>query len=78
MAIAELFIILVILALAILPLALFVWALIDLLKFDDSSWESIGQNTIVWLLVVILVGCLGPALYYFMARPKLLAVQQRS
>lgn len=54
-------------------IVLFIWALIDCLRWPDQAWDAVGQQKIVWILVVVLVGCLGPLLYFFIPRPKLKA-----
>ena len=43
------------------------------LRYPDQAWEAVGQQKIVWILVIVLVGCLGPLLYFFIPRPKLKA-----
>jgi hypothetical protein len=57
--------------LVLAPLALLVWALVDLLRRPQSEWAAAGQNQIVWALVVVFVAVLGPILYLTMARPRL-------
>lgn len=59
----------------VVPFALFVVALIDLLTFDNSTWEAAGQNKVLWLLIVIFVALVGPILYLTMTKPKLRAIQ---
>ena len=54
-------------------LVLFIWGLIDCLRYPDQAWDAVGQQKIVWILVIVLVGCLGPLLYFFIPRPKLKA-----
>lgn len=54
-------------------IVLFIWALIDCLRYPDQAWDAVGQQKIVWILVVVLVGCIGPLLYFFIPRPKLKA-----
>ena len=62
-----LFLVLLVLA----PLALLVWALVDLVRRPQSEWAAAGQNQIVWALVVVFVAVLGPILYLTIARPRL-------
>ena len=47
-------------------LVLFVWALIDAIKNPNLS----DTERIVWILVIIFVGCLGPILYLLIGRNK--------
>ncbi|MBC7350097.1 MAG: PLDc_N domain-containing protein [Candidatus Aminicenantes bacterium] len=49
----------------ILPLPLFIIALVDILRNDFP-----GQEKIVWLLVVIFLPLLGPILYFIIGRKK--------
>ena len=58
----------------VVPLALLIVALVDLAKRDTSDWERSGQNQIVWVLIIVFVGILGPILYLAIAKPKLEAV----
>lgn len=57
--IAELFILLCILA----PLVLWVIALVDIIKSD-----FVGNNKLIWLLLVLLIPLLGVILYFFIGR----------
>ncbi|MEL7156425.1 MAG: PLDc N-terminal domain-containing protein [Actinomycetota bacterium] len=57
--------------LAILPLGLLIWALIDLLRRPSWAWPASDQQQIVWVLVVLLVGLIGPIVYMVVAKPKL-------
>ncbi len=52
-------------------LGLLVLALIDLVKRPAEVWEESGHNQLVWALVVIFVGFVGPVLYLVVARPAL-------
>ena len=57
--------------LLIIPLGLLIWALVDLLRRPQAQWAATGQSQLVWALVVILVGLIGPILYLAMAKPRL-------
>lgn len=50
----------------VVPLILWVWALIDILKstFKDTATK------IVWLLVVIFLPVIGVIIYYFVGRKQ--------
>lgn len=56
---------------AIVPLALLVWALVDALQRPAAAWDAAGQQQIVWLIVIVFVGFIGPILYLVIARPRL-------
>jgi hypothetical protein len=58
-------------------LGLLVLALVDLVKRPVDVWEESGQNQLVWALVVIFVGFVGPVLYLLVARPALDAAAVR-
>lgn len=50
---------------------LLVLALIDLVKRPSETWTASGQNQLVWALIVVFVGFIGPLLYLLIARPAL-------
>ena len=56
---------------------LLVLALVDLVKRPADVWEASGHNQLVWALVVIFVGVIGPVLYLAIARPALDAAASR-
>ena len=60
--------------LIIIP-GLTIWALIDLLRRPASEWSDAGQERLVWALVVVLVGVIGPVLYLTLGRSMLDAAQ---
>ena len=62
---------------ALAGLVLLLMALVDLAKRPTAAWEASGQNQIVWVLIVVLVGFIGPLLYLVIARPALDAAEQR-
>ena len=47
-------------------LVLFIWALVDAIKNPNLS----DTERIVWIIVIIFVGCLGPILYLLIGRNK--------
>jgi hypothetical protein len=47
-------------------LVLFIWALVDAIKNPGLS----DTERIVWILVIIFVGCLGPILYLLIGKNK--------
>ncbi len=61
---------------AIVGLAVAVWwllMLIEALKIPAGQWEAAGQNQILYVVAMFLVGVLGTLLYVFIARPQLRA-----
>jgi hypothetical protein len=56
-------------------LVLIVMALVDLVRRPTEQWTVSGHNQLVWALIVILVGFIGPLLYLLIARPALDAAE---
>lgn len=52
-------------------LVLLIVALVDLVKRKPEEWAAAGQNQLVWALIVIFLGLIGPVLYLAIARPAL-------
>ncbi len=48
-----------------------IWSLVDALRFDDRRWEAAGQSKILWVILIAVLGLLGSILYVVMARPSL-------
>lgn len=48
--------------------AVWIYALIDCLKVQDDSQYKTGSK-VVWILVIVLGGCLGALIYLFVGRP---------
>ena len=63
-AIGSALILFVILALA----ALWVWALVDAIRVPDDSDYRAGTK-LVWILVIVLTGFIGAAVYLAVGRP---------
>lgn len=51
-----------------------VWSLIDAIKRPEAEWVAAGQNKLVMVLVIALLGFVGSFVYLFAARPALLRV----
>ena len=64
-------------AFLLVPLALLVFALVDLVRRSDGEWSTAGQDRLTWLLVTLFVGVVGPVLYLVVARPKLDQARRR-
>lgn len=48
-----------------------IWSLVDALRFDDRRWIEAGQSKILWVLLLVFLGLLGSILYVVMCRPSL-------
>ncbi len=48
----------------LISLALFIWALIDAIKNRNLT----DTERLVWILVIVFVGCIGPILYLVIGR----------
>ena len=75
MAIGGLGLLIILIGLA--TVGLLVMALADLVKRPAYVWDAAGHNQLVWALVVIFVGFIGPILYLLIARPALEAAAAR-
>jgi hypothetical protein len=62
---------LVVLAVVCIGAALWLWSLVDALRVSDQTWNTAGQSKLMWVVVIILLGLLGSALYVAIARPAL-------
>ena len=60
-------VVLILLPLALIELGLVVFSLVDLFK---SERRVIGDNKLVWALVIILVGTIGPIVYLLAGRKQ--------
>jgi hypothetical protein len=56
---------LLIILLAMIPTALWIWMIID-----SALNERSGSEKIVWVLIVLLGGWIGAAIYWIVRRPK--------
>ncbi len=55
-------------------IAAFVWwlvVLIEALKTPSSQWSAAGQNQILYVVMMVLLGIIGTILYIAIARPAL-------
>lgn len=58
----------------VIGVALFVWwvlVLIEALRTPSSLWEAAGQNQIVYIVLMALLGVIGTIAYVAVARPRL-------
>lgn len=56
---------------ALVTTALWIWSLVDALRITDQRWEAAGQNKLMWVVLIAVLGLLGSLLYVVMARPSL-------
>ena len=54
------------LGVAILGAAFWIWMIIDCANNEPSE----GNDKVIWILVVVLTGIIGAAIYYFARRPE--------
>ena len=51
---------------------LWIWMLVDCIKRDEEDFPSMGENTkLIWILIVVLTGWLGGIIYFFMVKQKM-------
>lgn len=50
---------------------LWIWSLVDALRITDQQWDAAGQNKVMWVILIAVLGLLGSLLYVVMARPAL-------
>ena len=62
---------LIILAGVIIPLVLWVSALIEIVRQPSALWTASGQNQTTALLLIILLPLIGLIIYWVVIRPKL-------
>lgn len=56
--------------------AVFIWwlvVLLEALKIPDQVWDGAGQNKILYVLLMVILGVIGSILYVVVARPQLRA-----
>lgn len=58
---------------ASLPIVLFLIAALKCLGHREDVWRATGQQQVVWILVILLMPCLGPILYLSMAQTRITA-----
>ncbi|MGA9597558.1 MAG: PLDc N-terminal domain-containing protein [Acidimicrobiia bacterium] len=58
-------------------IALPIVALVDLVRRPAATWALAGHNQLVWALIIVFVGFVGPILYLLIARPALDVAEAR-
>tara|TARA_R110001592_G_scaffold93367_6_gene271267 strand:- start:18617 stop:18859 length:243 start_codon:yes stop_codon:yes gene_type:complete len=66
MSLLSLLFFLISMALSLLLFVLWIWMLIDCIKYEPST----GNDKIIWVLVIVLLNGIGALLYYFIRRPE--------
>ena len=64
------FFVLIAIAVSLMATAFWIWMIIDCANNEPSE----GNDKIVWILVIVLTGFLGAAIYYFARRPNRMRV----
>jgi prolipoprotein diacylglyceryltransferase len=67
MEIIIIFFYLIILAIGILGTIFWIWMIVDCAQNEPSDQ---GNDKVIWILVIILAGLIGAAIYYFVRRPE--------
>ena len=57
---------LITMSIGILATIFWVWMIIDVVKNEPEN----GNDKVMWVLVVVLAGVIGAAVYYFVRRPE--------
>jgi uncharacterized RDD family membrane protein YckC len=60
-----------IIVLFLLAAAIWIWSLVDALRIPDQRWTGAGENKILWVILIVVLGLLGSLLYALMPRKKL-------
>lgn len=58
-------------SLLILLAGLSAFAVIDALSHSDEAWGVVGTRRAAWLLVIVSLPAIGPALYFFNVRSRI-------
>lgn len=57
--------------------AFWLWMLVDALRRPAAEWEAAGQNQVVFVVVIAVLGVVGAIVYALVARPRLTAIAGR-
>jgi uncharacterized RDD family membrane protein YckC len=60
-----------ILVLVLVAAAIWVWSLVDAVRIPDQRWDAAGENKVLWVILIVVLGLLGSLLYVLMPRKKL-------
>lgn len=51
--------------------ALMIWALVDLLRRPTGQWENSADSRLMWVILIVFVGIIGPVLYFTIGRRQI-------
>ena len=57
---------LVLLIIVGLGVAFWIWMLVECATKEADS----GNTKIIWIIIIVFAGCIGPAIYFFARRPR--------
>lgn len=63
-------------AIGIGGLVLWIFAIVELVRYPDATWYYAQKDKTTWLLIVILVGAIGALVYWFSVRKALKATEE--
>jgi cellobiose-specific phosphotransferase system component IIC len=55
--------------------AFWVWSIVDAAKRPEAQWDAAGQNKMVWLVSIVVLGALASAVYVMVARSSLKRIE---
>lgn len=63
--------VLLVVSVGLVMAAIWIWSLVDALRISDQRWVTAGQNKVLWVILIVLLGVLGSLLYVAIPRPAL-------
>jgi hypothetical protein len=60
-----------VIVLLLVATATWIWSLVDALRIPDQRWAAAGENKVLWVVLIVVLGLLGSLLYVLMPRKKL-------
>ena len=57
----------------LISLALMVVGIVDIVRQPDHAWKASGQNKVLWIVLMVLLGLIAFAIYFLAIRPKVVA-----
>lgn len=64
---------LIAMGIGVLATVFWVWMIIDVAKNEPEN----GNDKIMWILIVVLAGVIGAAVYYFVRRPERMSKSEK-
>ena len=61
----------------VVPFVLWLMSLVSAVRYPDAQWQAAGQNKLVFVVIIVVLGVIGSLVYFFVARPQLLAAGGR-